>query len=307
MQTPTEVTVALPRHLNLAALRSIRATWPATCGAVNIVLHPEQWVEPTGLVGLACLIEEGRRSGLSVDVVHQGCSRGGYWERMGFFRQVGLPPPSATGLYRDGRRRFAEIRKIDDINFVDDITEELVSVAVPGANEMRTFSHIVSELMNNVCQHSGASGFSAAQYWPGSDLVQFCIADFGCGLKNALQGLYNPTDDGHAIDLALRVGVTGRPPHFGQPHMRNRGVGLSCAHRLAAANNGRFELWSGNAIYSAEGVTIATPERWTGTLVAVTMQRSKLAADFRAVMNDLTAELYEVERLAKAATKGGSQ
>jgi hypothetical protein len=290
------VAVPLPRNFNLAELIHLRARWPVRAPAIRVTMHPEQWVEPTGLVGLACLIEEARRGGSEVVVDYGNCNRAGYWERMGFFRQVGLDGPGASGIPQEAKRRFAEIRKVTDINDVDDLTDELISVASPTDDARRIFSHIVSELMNNVCQHSMAHGFSAAQYWPASGRVQFCIADAGCGLKAALQARYKPEDDVAAVDLALQVGVTGRPPNFGQPQMRNRGVGLSCAHRLAAANNGAFELWSRNGRFSTELGTTSCNARWTGTLVAVTMQRDNLAADFHVVMSALAAELHEVER-----------
>lgn len=292
--------VSLPRHLGLSELMELRAGWPMAASSIRVALHPEQWVEPAGMVGLACLIEEARRAGIHVVMDHGGCGRAGYWERMGFFRQVGIDGPEPSGVPQASRRRFAEIRLVNDLYKVDDLTEELVSVASPLDGAVLTFSHIVSELMNNVCQHSSAYGFSAAQYWPATGRVQFCIADLGCGLKDALTARYKPQDDMAAIELALQVGVTSRPPNFAQPHMRNRGVGLSCAHRLVTANCGAFDVWSRSGWFSNQVGTKSCEACWTGTLVAATMQRENLTADYHAVMKELTAELYAVERAQKA-------
>jgi hypothetical protein len=300
------VTLHLPRNLTLQELIALRAVWPAGARLIRLRMHPEQWVDPTGLVGVACLIEETRRSGGNVTVDFDGCNRATYWERMGFFRQTEMDGPAPSGVARAARRRLAELRKVTDIYEVDDLTDELVSVASPSPDARKTFSHIVSELMNNVCQHSGAHGFSAAQHWPATGRVQFCIADYGCGLQHAL-ARYSPKDDCDAVDLALRVGVTGRPPNFGQPHMRNRGVGLSCAHRLATANNGAFVLWSNGGMFSTQMGTLSSNVRWTGTLVAVTMHRDNLPADFRAVMRDLTDELHAVEKAAKTRGKSNGE
>ncbi len=294
------IMVPLPRHLGLAQLIALRTNWPSSAESIRVVLHPEQWVEPSGLVGLACLIDEARRAGVLVTVDHQQCNRASYWERMGFFRQVGIEGPLPSGVPQEARKRFAEIRKVTDIFYVDDLTEESISVTEPPAEARRTFSHIVAELMNNVCQHSASYGFSAAQYWPASDKVQFCIADMGCGLKEALTPRYKPVDDLAAIELALQVGVTSRPPNFAQPHMRNRGVGLSCAHRLVTANNGTIEVWSRNGLFTNRSGIQSCDACWTGTLVAVTMRRENLAADFSVVMRELTTELYKIETEQKA-------
>jgi hypothetical protein len=158
--------------------------------------------------------------------------------------------------------------------------------------------------MNNVCQHSLAHGFSAAQYWDKTGEVQFCIGDFGCGLMSALTAHYNPQDDVEAILLALKVGVTSRPPQFGQRHMRNRGVGLSAAHRLVVANLGQICVWSGRGwVTGIPSSAMHCEHGWTGTLVSVTMQRDNLTAGFRVVMDQLTAELRVAE---KAGREGGS-
>jgi hypothetical protein len=217
---------------------------------------------------------------------------------MGFFRQVGLDPPPANGIPREAGDRFAEIRKISDIEHVDAITEELVAITHPQDGSRKIFQHILSETMNNVCQHSLAHGFSAAQYWDKTGKVQFCIGDFGCGLMSALTSRYAPQNDVEAIQLALRVGVTSRPPQFGQRHMRNRGVGLSAAHRLVIANHGRICVWSGRGWFTDDSA-MHCAHGWTGTLIAVTMQRDNLTTGFRAVMDQLTEELRAVERAEK--------
>jgi hypothetical protein len=291
------IVIQLPRRLGMMEMLELQAHWPSpSCSAaIQIRLHPEQWIEPAGMVGLACLIEVIRLRGNPISVDHSDCSRAGYWERMGFFREVGLNGPNPSGVPQSSRRRFSEIRRISDIWDVDKITDELVEITSPDESCHRTLSHIYSELMNNVCQHSQSCGFTCAQYWPATSNVQFCIGDYGIGLQSALETRYRPNDSLTAIKLAMDVGVTSNPPQIGQPHMRNRGVGLSCAYRLVTANGGRFNVWSGDGFFCSQtGERIVN--RWTGTLITLTMNRESLTADFAAVMNQLIAELKLVER-----------
>jgi hypothetical protein len=291
------IAITLPREFHLTAVSNVVTNWPNSASLVEVVLHPDQWVEPAGLAALACLIDRTRRDGGTVKVTYDNCARVGYWERMGFFRELNLPGPVPSGSPHPPGGRFAEIRRISDLNYVDDIAGELMEVIQPTTDERRTLGHILTETMNNVCQHSGAHGFSSAQYWSSTKTIKFCIADFGCGLRSALSPRYQPSSDRDAVDLALQVGVTSRPPNFGQPQMRNRGVGLSCAHRLVTANGGTFDIWSGTGRLASNSIkAFATNIEWTGTLVGVTMQRDCLAADFRQVMSSLAEELRLAEK-----------
>ncbi|WP_198364357.1 ATP-binding protein [Roseomonas sp. KE0001] len=301
--------VALPQSLDFASLMAFTYQWPSSTDELVIDLSGLRWIEPIGLVALSCLAENYRRGGGRIHLDHDRCGIAGYLERMGLFRELACEGPTPFGMAQPAAGRFAEIRKIEDINSVDDISENIVDVfgMEIGSNEWSILNHIITEALNNVCQHSGAHGFCAAQFWPTKDRLQICIGDWGNGIKHAL-AKYSPADDASALDLALKVGVTGNPPHFGQPQMRNRGVGLSCIERLVAANKGRMELWSGlgrrstssNAAYNGN-------MPWTGTLLMVNMSREGLKANFQQIMAELSEELRAVEKAGKPdrAKRGG--
>lgn len=207
------ILVRLPQSLTLETLRGVVRRWPDGAAEITVRLDPAQWVHPAGIVGLACLIRTTERRGGRVAVDATACARAGYWERMGFFRVLGLEGPPPEGVARKPRGRFSELRSVAEIEEVDEITEALVAVTNPTRAAQRVFNHVVSEALNNVCQHSDAEGFCLAQYYPQTDEVRFCIGDFGCGLRHSLRGL-TPADDREAIQLALRVGITGRPPQL---------------------------------------------------------------------------------------------
>jgi hypothetical protein len=295
--------ITLPPWLSSGGLRGLLRSWPQSACEVELHFNTRQWATPTGMVGLACLIEKLRREGGAISIELNNCDTAGYWERMGFFRAVGLEPPYCAPVNpRPGMGRYAEIRKVSDIECVDTLTRELVAASQPEVGISNTFSHILSEAMNNVCQHSGVFGFSAAQYWAKNGRVELCIADSGCGLRSALSPRYAPANDSDAIRLALKVGVTSNSPNFGQSLMRNRGVGLSCIDRLVQANGGKFEIWSGRGRFvngDGHNHLSVTQNRWTGTLLTVNMMRDKLTANFQAVMQELTAELRSVEKQSR--------
>src|SRR5207342_580460 len=96
----------------------------------------------------------------------------GYWERMGFFACLDLDGPPATARH-DPAGRFYELRRVTGMDDVDQLTEELVAVTNPDASARRVHGYVVSEALNNVCQHSGAEGYCASQYYPGDGVVRF--------------------------------------------------------------------------------------------------------------------------------------
>jgi hypothetical protein len=129
--------------------------------------------------------------------------------------------------------------------------------------------------------------------------LRFAIGDSGRGLTAALASL-GPADDRHAVELALRVGITGRSraQQLAEPRaMRNRGVGLSAIARLVAANQGVFLLWSGSAAWSrfgsSTGVQGAPP--WQGVLLAATLPRVKFIKNERDIIRELMPELGAAE------------
>lgn len=288
--------VSLPRDLDLDAVVQIRRDWPDHAARIVVRLHPEQWVHPVGLVSLACLIEASRRRGSTVVVDHANCQNAGYWERMGFFSVLNLEGSPPVGIRHEPKGRFCELRRVSDIDEVDSVTEALVAVADPTLDAWEVYNFIVSEALNNLCQHSGSIGFCHAQFYPSEELVRFCIADIGCGLRHALRA-YGPPDDGAAILKAFEVGVTSGQTGMGTPGLRNRGVGLSAIRRLVLGNEGELAVWSGTGWYSeSELSSRGELPPWQGTMLAATMKRNKLVIAFDDVMRDIGAELRAQER-----------
>ena len=200
------------------------------------------------------------------------------------------------GQRRAPDQRFSELQRVDDIEHVDGITETLVDVTQPDGNALRIYSHVVSEALNNVCQHSDAGGFCLAQYYPNHNRVRVCIADYGIGLRQSLAA-FQPDSDQDAIDCALAAGVTGRAIRLGQREVRNRGIGLSAIRGLVTQNQGELMIWSGTGIRREGGqIEFREGPHWQGTLISVTMPRNEFPRSYRDVMRDLDQELRAREQ-----------
>lgn len=290
--------VLLPSRLHLGTLPNLLSAWPAE-GGIEIDFSGQSWVLPSGTAALSCLVLSALRQHRQVRFITDAGRNVGYWERMAFFRNFGVEP-GVCGRAHPARDRFSEVRHIVDADEVDGIAEQLVRVTLPTPELEQIQMHIVTEALNNVCQHSGASGYCASQAYPREgNAIRFCIADPGVGLKGSL-GRFGLENDEAAIEKALEVGVTGRSPAAIQAmprHMRNRGVGLSAIQRLVVGNGGSFALWSGSAFYveGPTGSSVRQYPSWHGTLIAARVPR-QISASFRDVMRQLTTELYQVER-----------
>ena len=259
----------------------------------------QKWVQPVGTVALSCLIHQTRKENREFSFETHGCENLSYWERMGFFEnfkgRIGSPFVKPSG-----DDRFSVVTSVGDIDYVDDITVNLVAVAIPSKDAKMIYSHVVSEALNNVCQHSGGYGYCASQFYPNDhNRVRFCIGDSGMGLFQSLSA-FAPGDHSEAIHKALEVGVSGRSAaaQANEPrHMRNRGVGLSAIRKLVTANQGVVSIWSGDALHkiSYNDHSVFKAPYWQGTLVSAFMPRNVVNTSFEIVMAELSAELKDRE------------
>lgn len=287
--------IRLPGSLTVGTLQMLLQEWPHDQPSfVEVDFGRQHWVEPVGTVALSCLLELAQRNGSSIEVTGlAGCRNEGYWARMRFFRNFGLAEPD-FGRARNATGRFSEICRITDADDTDEIADRIVAAMTPSAEERQVYMHVVTEALNNVCQHSGSVGFCASQFYPQINVVRFAIGDCGVGLRHSLQN-YGPATDVEAIKLALRVGITGRPAiprGLQRKALRNRGVGLSAIEKLVTGNGGRLLVRSGTGgmhSWRAKAFQDAGTA-WPGTLVSAEMKRG-VSRGFHDIMRELDAEL----------------
>lgn len=266
---------------------------------VTLVLDRNQWVDPVGLVGIACLIDHAKKEyALETSIDYSECVNASYWERMEFFSCMGISGPPQCGDRHNPEGRFCELKKIVDDNDTDAITKSIVDTLglEKYSSSWKVVHHIISEAINNVCHHSDSFGYAHAQYLPQSDRVNISIGDSGIGLKAALSRVYpHLRTDKEAVTLALEPCVTSNPPHNRQTERRNRGVGLTTIHRLVDACDGDLHLWSGDTLWH-NGSSTHHYGAWPGTLVAVSIKRDKITPQFHELMEELHQEIAAIEK-----------
>ncbi|SDI92130.1 hypothetical protein SAMN05444157_0808 [Frankineae bacterium MT45] len=202
------------------------------------------FVDPFGLVSLAALTERAVRTGLDVEFrapLDLNCAN--YLHRMGvadLFDEFGIAHALPAVRRNDLGDRLFELRRFGtDAEAADRLAEQVFRIfATDEPATARELYNSVSELANNVLEHSGESGgYLALQQFERSAEVIFAVADCGCGLREALQRATSVRDDGHAIALAVRRHVTSTGEW-------GRGVGLNGLVRRTH-RGGRLQLWSG--------------------------------------------------------------
>jgi anti-sigma regulatory factor (Ser/Thr protein kinase) len=112
-------------------------------------------------------------------------------------------------------------------------------------NLFQAFQYFVSELTQNITDHSGSEkGYIFAQYYPSKMYLDICIADTGAGLlQTYLQsGRHHPQNHQEAMNLALTGFSTKDLPE-------SRGFGISTTRKMLINGlGGKFFIWSGNAV-----------------------------------------------------------
>lgn len=105
----------------------------------------------------------------------------------------------------------------------------------------------VNEMVDNIGLHADADvpGAVCARYYASREQLEIGICDVGQGILNSLSQSHVLADHQEALRKALERGVT-RSTEAGM------GNGLAGAQTISRTNMGRFELWSGDALYSLQ-------------------------------------------------------
>ncbi len=185
-----------------------------------------------------------------------------YWQRMDFFKMVNIPI-NEHFQRKPGKGRFIPITLIKETTiqtgdfaemFASNVAPDQASLDSPEQTGVYDYMcYAVSELVNNVLQHSRGQGFCFAQKYPRENKIRLAIADNGIGIKESLKDSphYRDTDLG-AIQKAIEPNVSGRAwKTVGTSE--NAGVGLSLLVEIAKITRGDYFILSGNALCSSQG------------------------------------------------------
>ncbi|CAN5748587.1 hypothetical protein BH23GEM9_BH23GEM9_11560 [soil metagenome] len=221
-----------------------------------------RWADPYGMIGLLALGEAARRRGEqpilmmpdSPDVVS-------YMGRMGFFEHAEpvfeMKGPRARGRTEGDSDVLLEITAINshaDVHtIVDLVNQRGLSILTNQLNypmrEAFQFSVILSEVCQNIIEHSEATGWVATQTYNwkrklGRKVVVIAVMDLGIGFRASLAGShaarYARWDDAAALEAAFMHGQT----RFHDP---GRGQGLQQIRKQVGRWGGRISIRSGTA------------------------------------------------------------
>jgi hypothetical protein len=190
--------------------------------------------------------------------------------------------------------RFVPVRIID--HQVDKMGTDLAACLAPGGEDYdHSMSHlydlswyVLTEIANNVRQHSHGIGYVSAQVNRNEGLVRLALADNGCGILRSFQEVgfewSEKMTDAEAIRKALEPTVSSK----GNP--TNEGVGLTLVAGLVRQTKGWLMIVSGNGVLlmgndsGPKTMNLANNARFQGTLVGMTFRQENVH-DYAALLH----------------------
>lgn len=180
---------------------------------------------------------------------------GGYLVETGFFDLFDEKPSQDI---TERPNRTVKLTKIQSSSEIAPFTTKVMDILRIEDEELEgAVKYSLIELLRNVVQHSRSQvgGVAMAQYYPGSGLVNVCVADMGVGVKESLREAYPELEtDLQALKLATlpHVSRTFGPETY--TAMRdNAGLGLFFIRQIASLAAGSFFLGSKIALMDLWG------------------------------------------------------
>jgi ABC-type transporter Mla MlaB component len=272
----------LPRNLNAGGLLPFLSMMgsPLHDGDVEIDLSELRRVMPASMVSLTAMVNLWRRKGREVRFTGiSECPILSYLQRMDFLSSCGVEVPELFHRH-DSKGRFVPVREV--VQETDLLAVEVAGCLAPGGEDFDhpnaglfdMIAYVLTEVGNNIRQHSSGIGFAAAQVHGHEGMIRMAFADNGMGILKSFRMVEVDwslkATDAEAIARALEPRVSCKA---GEP---NEGVGLTLVSRLVSKMGGALLVVSGSGIgkfFIGGGSSFETfPEgaSYQGTLVAMT-------------------------------------
>jgi anti-sigma regulatory factor (Ser/Thr protein kinase) len=260
-----------------------------------------EWLRYRGERELECLFQG----------INSGIAAHSYLMHLGFFDFIGIAHGNQVGQAR-GSSRYLPVTRLTrpEVNVqevgLDRWYEEIEAEArrlgavlagsYDDTEELRTYTYCIREIIRNVFEHSGADEcYICGQRWYDGS-VEIALIDEGVGICNTLREVDEVENDGNAILLAVRPGVSRTRRDNAINLYDNSGFGLFILTELAASF-GWFVLGSGTAQLVGHqrerNLEIST---FSGTYFGMRLQSSP--RDFRSVLTDIIQAGEEEARVA---------
>jgi anti-anti-sigma regulatory factor len=256
--------------------------------ALALDLSSVEFGSPAGLVSLAALLRLMKGRGVAITVANYPSdpSACNYYCRMNFFRRIGAKT-LCHARRADAETRFIEVTELNHPSVTQAVAGKLIGLlqrlpkGVEATEEARkSFIDACGELVSNT-RHAHRSADTGqrpkallqAQFYPKRELVRFCIADSGIGIRQSMEGKGDVHHPSHldAIDAALALRNKGDTSD-------GKGLGLAALQSFVRKNGGILTIRSGDALKTQRGrvftVTQALPN-WDGTIVSLEIDVKK--------------------------------
>ncbi len=255
-----------------------------------------EFIDPTGVVVLANLVDYMRRVGAKVTVrVIKPYSRGiEYLDDFGFFKYYG-----GKYLRTDAaiRRTTVPLERVESQRIFAYLDNQLMPwIAARVALEQESLAAVKTcfeEIFHNIDDHSGVKiGCAFAQFFPKNNHIHVAISDYGEGIPVVVRRKLPRLTDEEAVVKACEEGFSTKT------NVRNRGAGLPTLIKyVTLRNQGTVLLASGKGELSARYLDGETDIRsrtarngyFPGTLVKVILRTDT----FEAMEEDIQSEEFK--------------
>lgn len=234
---------------------------PSILNLDPIDLREINFIDPYGMVGLLEAGEFLKSKGKSIILYLPESEEAlKYLERMDFFKFANnyfmLEPPKPQisekylrSSYSDVLLEITPIEKSDDIHFIVGKVKDRANAILKkhlhyGEKAINGFIVALSEVCQNIIEHSGNKGFVGIQKYHfqniNKNVVKIAVMDIGIGFKKSLSERFSFKNDLDAIDKALLHGASRYADE-------GRGHGLAAVRRFVNQWNGKLSIRSGTA------------------------------------------------------------
>ena len=295
--------IVLPSQIHGARLLPFLALLgrPLSEGDVTVDFSKLRRVVPAAIVSLAASVHlwERQRRQVHFSGVHE-CEILGYLQRMDFFKACGVEMQESFQRW-ESKGRFVPVCMVTQP--IDEMGADVAGCLAPGGEDYEhpmsglfdTIAYVLTEVGNNIRQHSGGVGYAAAQVNRQEGMIKMALADNGMGILKSFQSVEAPwsmsTTHAEAIAKALEPRISCKA---GEP---NEGVGLTLVGEMVSMMRGWLLVVSGNGVLISRRDGSRTLEElpegafYQGTLVAMSFPE--------------TAASHYADHLRKAKIKSG--
>jgi hypothetical protein len=136
----------------------------------------------------------------------------------------------------DMKRHLVELQRIDGAHSVHTVCDSIEEVLLAhGRSLTNRIKAIVTELTNNIVDHSQSHGYVAVQYYPSRHRVEIALGDVGIGVAQSLQPFYKRESRNKIVQNAFKDRVSSLVNE-------DRGYGLGEVRTRATEGNQHYEF-----------------------------------------------------------------